>query len=203
MQGNRPLSKEEVTQCINSFKGKYSLRNKTLFVIGLNTGFRISELLSLKIKDAMPYSKITDYLTVKRENMKGHYCSRTIVLNELSKEYLKKYLDNFTRIFGVFDKDLYLFKSQKTSNKAISRRQATKVLKDVYCDNELTGTLATHAMRKTFAKNVNELLDKDITKTQLALGHKNVSSTQRYLSFDIEDVNNAIKKMGIESKLES
>lgn len=199
MQGNRPLSNEEVTQCLNAFKGKYSLRNKTLFVVGLNTGFRISELLSLKIKDVIPYSKVTDYLTVKRKNMKGRFCSRTVILNDQSKEYLNRYLDNYVKIFGVFDKDLYLFKSQKTSNKAISRRQATKVLKDVYCENELTGTLATHAMRKTFAKNVNELLDKDITKTQLALGHKNVSSTQRYLSFDIEDVNNAIKKLPIPS----
>jgi len=196
MKGNRPLSNEEVNQCIESFKGKYSLRNKTLFIVGINTGFRVSELLSLKVNDVQPFTKITDYLIVKRANMKGNYCGRTVMLNEMSKEYLEQYLNNFKKMYGVLpDKNFYLFKSQKTSNKAISRRQATKVLKDVYHDNELTGTLATHAMRKTFAKNVNELLDKDITKTQLALGHKNVSSTQRYLSFDINEVNQAIKKL--------
>lgn len=201
MKGSRPLLQEEIDHCIDSFQGKHRLRNQTLFILGLNTGFRISELLSLKIGDVLPYTKITDYLTVKRENMKGKHSGRTVILNEITKQYLSNYLGNFEDIYGVIPtKELYLFKSQKSENKPISTRQGLNVLNRVYQDNELTGKLATHSMRKTFAKNIHEALGEDITKTQISLGHRDISSTQHYLSFNHVEINDAIKNLNLGKK---
>src|ERR1700689_5363425 len=96
MIGTRPLTDDEIRRCIDSFDGhKYQLRNKALFILGLNTGFRISELLSLTIGDVRPFKVITDYLTVERKNMKKKTQGRTVILNDMCKTYLKDYLDNF------------------------------------------------------------------------------------------------------------
>jgi site-specific recombinase XerD len=200
MKGCRPLNDDEINTCLNSFEGKYKLRNQAMFILGMNTGYRVNELLSLKIKDVMPYSNISDYVTVQRANMKQKIEGRTIILNETAKQYLKNYLDKFEEIYGkVIDKDYYLFKSQKSDNKPISTRQATGVLYLVYRGNEMTGKLATHTMRKTYAKNVHEKLGNDIILTQKAMGHKQITSTQHYLSFDNKVIDQAICDLNIGS----
>ena len=48
MQGCRPLSPEEVDEILVSFGDRYAARDKALFVMGVYTGFRITELLSLR-----------------------------------------------------------------------------------------------------------------------------------------------------------
>lgn len=203
MKGCRPLNSDEINECLNSFEGKYKLRNQAMFILGLNTGYRVKELLSLKIKDIMPYSKIADYVTVQRANMKKKVESRTIVLNNTAKQYLKNYLDNFEEIYGKpIDKSFYLFKSQKSDNKAISTRQATGVLYLVYRDNEMTGKLATHTMRKTYAKNIHEKLGNDIVLTQRAMGHRQITSTQHYLSFDNKVIDQAISGLNLGGRTE-
>jgi site-specific recombinase XerD len=199
MIGCRPLNDEEIKKCMRAFAGhKYELRNRALFVLGLNTGFRIRELLSLKIKDVRPYKEITDYLTVNKKNMKGNISSRTVVLSDICKQYLREYLDNFETLFELpADREYYLFKSQKGENQPISTRQGNEILYEVFEANELGGKLSSHAMRKTFAKKIHESLDRDITKTQVALGHRDISSTQHYLSFDNDEVSNAMRNLNI------
>jgi site-specific recombinase XerD len=71
MKGSRPLAAEEVAQVAKSFSGAYATRNKALFVVGHRTGFRISELLSLRVKDIWQHGKVVDRLTVRRGAMKG------------------------------------------------------------------------------------------------------------------------------------
>lgn len=204
MVGTRPLTDDEIKKCLDSFEGhKYQLRNQALFILGLNTGFRIAELLSLKISDIRPFKEITDYLTVERRNMKKKGSGRTVILNDTCKIYLKRYLDNFEVLFAIPPEGhIYLFKSQKTKpfpNQPISTRQGNEVLYNVFDDNEMTGKLASHSMRKTYAKEIHKALGSDISKTRIALGHKDISSTQHYLSFNNEEVHEAMRSLNIGS----
>lgn len=201
MKGNRALTDDEVDKCLEAFHGRFRLRNQALFVLGLNSGYRISELLSLKIKDVMPYKEIADYVTVQRKNVKKQTQGQTVVLNEITKKYLKNYLYQFDDIFGYpISKDYYLFKSQVGDNQPISTRQGEYILKKTYQFNELSGPLACHALRKTYAKKMHESLGNDINLTRVALRHKEVSSTQSYLSFNNETINDAVKNLNIGSK---
>lgn len=199
MRGSRPLTLEEIQACIKQLSdGRYSLRNQAFFVLGCNTGFRVSELLSIKVKDVMPYDKISDTVTVEKKNMKKKQEGRTVQLNDVVKRYLKNYIDNFHIMYRKpIQKDFYLFKSQKTDNKAITPQQATYILSCAFRALQMDGKLGTHCMRKSYAKNMHQLLDGDILKTQLALGHKEITSTQHYLSFDKQEVSNAIKKLNL------
>lgn len=64
MKGTRPLDNDEIKRVSNCFDGIFEARNRGLFMIGVSTGGRISELLSLKIGDV--YQK-GQAVTEKRE----------------------------------------------------------------------------------------------------------------------------------------
>lgn len=69
---------------------------------------------------------------------------------------------------------------------------AWRILKEAYESNEMTGKLGTHSMRKTFADRIYDKLDRDLVKTQKALGHRNINSTVQYLSFREEEIDEAM-----------
>ena len=51
MKGIRPLDNDEIRSVSVCFTGTYEVRNRGLFMLGVSTGGRISELLSLTIGD--------------------------------------------------------------------------------------------------------------------------------------------------------
>ena len=51
MKGTRPLDNDEILRVSTCFTGTYEVRNRGLFMLGVSTGGRISELLSLTIGD--------------------------------------------------------------------------------------------------------------------------------------------------------
>ena len=53
MKGTRPLDNNEIRLVSACFTGTYEVRNRGLFMLGVSTGGRISELLSLTIGDVL------------------------------------------------------------------------------------------------------------------------------------------------------
>lgn len=178
MKGSKPLSDSEIALILENLS---NLRNQTLFVLGLRTGFRISELLSLTWAQVVQYNAIRDSITVARSSMKGKRDSRTVTLHPDAQKYLNLLLLEQP----VYEADAKLF--------PISRMQAHRIIKRAVILARIKGKVSSHSMRKTLAMKVYEALDKDLVNTQRALGHKSISSTISYLSFDQEIVNNAIK----------
>jgi integrase len=203
MRGCRPLSDEEVKLIGKSFGGTFANRNRALFVMGIRTGFRISELLSLTVGDVQQANgKILDRVTVSRKHMKGGKAgktsSRTILLHPEARAALSVWLETLAKLLkGTLDPATPVFCS-RVRDKAtglrrhISREQAWRILKEAFASNELEGRLGTHAMRKTYANRMYLLLKRDLVKTQQAMGHANINSTVQYLSFREEDIDEAI-----------
>ena len=48
MKGTRPLDNNEILLVSACFDGTFEIRNRGLFMLGVSTGGRISELLSLR-----------------------------------------------------------------------------------------------------------------------------------------------------------
>ena len=51
MKGTRPLDNDEIRRVSTCFAGTFATRNRGLFMLGVSTGGRISELLSLRVAD--------------------------------------------------------------------------------------------------------------------------------------------------------
>ena len=81
MKGTRPLSNDEIRKVATSFRGNYATRNRGLFVLGVSTGGRISELLSLRIGDVYQNDKPVSDLLFDKAVVKGGEVSRAVPVN--------------------------------------------------------------------------------------------------------------------------
>lgn len=70
MKGCRPLTDGEVALVAQSFGGAYAARDEALFLLGVRSGFRISELLSLRVGNVYEHHRLVDRVTVARRHMK-------------------------------------------------------------------------------------------------------------------------------------
>ena len=191
MKGCRPLTAAEAAALAGSFTGAYADRDRALFLLGVKSGFRVSELLSLRIGDFIQAGRLVDKVTVRRAHMKKKTEGRTVFLHTEAKAALEKWLVQLRAAGYMTDRD-FVFQSRKGPNRPISRIQAWRIIHAAAVAHQLTGKVGTHSLRKTFADRVYDALDRDLVKTQRALGHRNINSTVQYLSFREEDIDAAI-----------
>jgi integrase len=117
--------------------------------------------------------------------MKQKLEGRTVLLHPDAKAALATWLMTLQQTTGM-TRETWVFQSRKGVNQLIGKIHAWKILREAATTNEMTGKVGTHAMRKTFANRVYHKLNHDLVKTQRAMGHKNINSTEAYLSF-VED----------------
>jgi integrase len=86
----------------------------------------------------------------------------------------------------------WVFRSRTGMNRPISTVQAWRIVHEAVTTNELTGKIGTHAIRKTFANQVDHQLNHDLVKTQRAMGDKTINSTVAYLGFVEDEIDQAI-----------
>jgi integrase len=190
MKGCRPLSEVELDRLLKAMSGKYVARLQALFILGVVTGYRISELLSLTINDVWQYGQVSSHISVRRGKMKGKKEGRTVPLNTKVRPYLREWVRQ-SLAEGRQGTDP-LFWSQKNPADAITPRQASREIVAAAKKARLSGTISTHSMRKTFVDRIYPLLNGDIFKIQQAMGHKSPMSTVAYLSFKQSEVDAAI-----------
>lgn len=172
---SRPLKEHEIAVILSLPLTK---REAAFITLGIYTGYRVSELLCITVKDVFDGVKVRDSVTVSRKNMKGKGESRTIPLHKVVKEYLSSYIT----ASGKPSDRLFPF----------SRFTAHRLVKHVIGQAGLSGRVSCHSMRKTFGMNVYNRTQFNIVAAQKALGHKSLASTTHYLSVDSEAVDAAI-----------
>lgn len=187
MKGARPLKISEV----KAVAAKLGPRDRALFILGVCSGFRISEILSLRVGSVELAGRIAEQVAVERRDMKGKIEGRVVPLNDKARAAIAAWLKAWRKTGEKPGPRVPLFPSRKGRG-PITRTQAWRILSHVFVSLGLSGKLGTHAMRKTFAHRMYESLGHDLIRTQKALGHKSVNSTVSYLSFAESEVNAAI-----------
>lgn len=199
MKGTRPLSNREIVQVISCFEGVYEVRNRSLFVLGVSTGGRISELLGLVVRDVWQNHRAVSDLLFDKSIVKGKDESRAVPVNLDGREAIEQVIDWHQEKFGKVKASRVLFVSRQGSG-AMNRRTAHVVLKAAFESAGLNGKLATHSMRKSFAQRLYEQTG-DIFAVQEMLGHKNVSTTQKYLGVNYANIREAVEQMAFGRKI--
>ncbi|NDV20841.1 tyrosine-type recombinase/integrase [Pseudodesulfovibrio sp. JC047] len=203
MKGCRPLDKKEWTLVFHSVRGPNRLRTKALMILGRKTGFRVSELLSLRVRDLIHDGQVRQAVTVERQSMKGGKAGkasgRTVPLHpDVVKHVLAHYEDLKGR--GYWRPDDFFFQSRAKGNKPIDRVQAWRDCVEPVKRRGVEGKVGTHGlMRKTFAKDkldyltANWVPGKEVPfhVLQRCTGHKDQKSLMAYIEFADEDVHDA------------
>ena len=79
MKGTRPLDNDEIRVVSACFTGTFEACNRGLFMLGVSTGGRISELLSLTIGDVYQNGKAVTDLLYDKSIVKGGEISLAVI----------------------------------------------------------------------------------------------------------------------------
>ncbi|MEK5205257.1 site-specific integrase [Bacillus sp. FSL R10-2789] len=156
-----------------------SYRDYFLFVFGINSGLRISDILPLKVKDVKGKEYL--YATEKKTGKK-----RKIIMLPSLKEEINKYIS------GMNNED-YLFKTAR-AKKPISRIQAYRILNTV-ADKVGIEDIGTHTLRKTFGYHFYQRT-KDVALLQTVFNHSAPSITMRYIGIDEDTMMRGFEAFG-------
>lgn len=162
------------------------LRNKSekyfiMFILGINTGLRISDILMLRVKDV----KNRDYVNIREKKTNKQ---KIFQINSQVKKELKIFCESK-------DMNEYLIKSRQGSNKALSREMAYKIIREAGEQNGISN-LGTHSMRKTFGYHFYQQY-KDIVTLQKIYNHADPSITLHYIGIEQAAINTKIKNFKI------
>ena len=171
---SKPISHAEYTLILNAIP---LLRDKTLFILGYYTGYRVGELLSIRLDDVVQNGRVCASIFVKRKFMKGKKVGRSVILHPVAKAALEKYIAS-----GEVKDKLF----------PICRKTAWLAIKNAASAVGISGHVTTHCWRKAFATRFWLHTDKDALAVQRALGHANLSSVHYYLELDAKVVDAAI-----------
>lgn len=204
MKGCVPPTRKEWKSIYYSVRGRYKTRTRALMMLGRKTGFRVSELLSLRVRDLIQGGKVKRAVTVERQNMKGGKAgkadSRTIKLHKDTFQPILAHYD-FLQRQGDCRSDLFFFQSQRSGNLAISRQRAWADFQAPIRRREIEGKIGTHGlMRKMFAmEKLDYLREKwepgkevPVHTLQRCTGHKTIDALMSYIEFADDDVEDAI-----------
>jgi len=202
MKGTRPLDNNEIRLVSACFDGTFEIRNRGLFMIGVSTGGRISELLSLQIGDVYQNGRAVTDLLFDKSVVKGGEVSRAVPVNRDGRRAIDSLITWHRDRYKDTEASRPLFPSRNgQGEKRMSRRTAHDVLKRAFEAAGLNGHLATHSLRKSFAQRLYDRTG-DIFAVQEMLGHKSVSTTQKYLGVNYANIKEAVEEMSIESELD-
>ena len=203
MKGTRPLDNDEIRRVSGCFTGTYEVRNRGLFMLGVSTGGRISELLSLTLGDVYQNKKPVGDLLYSKSIVKGGEVSRAVPVNADGRRSIDELVNWHREHYGSIASKLPLFPSRhKSGTVPMHRQTAHAILKTAFMTAGLNGHIATHSLRKSFAQR---LYDKtgDIYLVQELLGHRNISTTQKYLGVNYADAKAAVEAIALITESDS
>lgn len=157
-----------------SLKKWCSQRDYIMFLIGINTGLRVSDILKLQVKDVKGKKKV-----VVKEGKTSK--PRTINLTNIYDEIQSYVADIDTE---------WLFPSRK-GEKPITSTQAYRQLNKASEMVDITEGIGTHTMRKTFGYWFYKQ-HKDVAKLQQILNHSHPSITLTYIGITEEEIQNSL-----------
>ena len=169
-------------------------------MLGVSTGGRISELLSLRIGDVYQnHAAVTDLL-FDRSIVKGGEVSRAVPINRDGRQAIDDLVAWHQEQYGNTEDNRPLFPSRhKSGTVPLHRQTAHQMLKKSFIAAGLNGKIATHSLRKSFAQRVYEQSN-DIYLVKELLGHKNVSTTQQYLGVNYADARDAVESIALDGE---
>ncbi len=155
MKSVEPIRDIKTIKSMRAILKSQSIRNELLFILGINVGLRISDILKLKVNDVVKSNRKTpkDHITItemKTGKTKKFYIGYTV----------KKVVEIYMKETRNSEFETYIFLSRKGKNMAITRQQAYRIINNAAESlglvernnngNIISGEIGTHTLRKTF-----------------------------------------------------
>jgi len=175
----QPIRNREKIEEIKSVLQENGTRDLLLFVMGINTGLRISDLLKLTVLD------VKDKSHIEIKEQKTGKIKRFPI-----QQSLQQMLNDYIKNKSVNE---YLFKSRNHNNgsKPITRVMAYEILNNACAKCDIKDKIGTHTLRKTFGYHYYQKTH-DIALLQKILNHSSPSITLRYIGIEQDNIDASI-----------
>ena len=164
-----PIREKSDIEKMKNYLLANNYRDYLLFVMGINTGLRISDLLKLKVSDIRDKFHI---VIIEKKTGK----EKKFVLNDQVQEVVNIFIQKK-------DDNEYIFQSKRNRGKAIDRTVAYKILNSAADAIDLKTKIGTHTLRKTFGYHLYQQT-KDVALLQYLFNHSSPSTTLRYIGIN-------------------
>ena len=171
-----PIRSKETLKRIEEFlaaKKKRKKRDLLLFVMGTNTGLRVSDILALNIQDV----KDKNFVELI-EKKTGKY--KKFPLNQKIQALLKDYIDENAEDNDPLFMTIY--------NNRLECTSAYRIIHAACRHVGITENIGTHTLRKTFGYHHYRKF-KDIALLQKIFNHYSPGITLIYIGIDQEEIN--------------
>lgn len=181
----KAASLDDVDMLLSSPDTKTSLgqRDKAMLEVLYATGIRVSELVSLKVRDV---NLDVGYLMAFGKGSK----ERIIPMGESAQDWVKNYIsDGRTKLHK--GQSEYLFINR--SGDGLTRQGFWKIIKSYARKAKISMSITPHTLRHSFATHLLER-GADLRSVQMMLGHADISTTQIYTHITAERLKEIHKK---------
>lgn len=182
----QPIRDPYLVKCIAEDLKEKNYRDYLIFMCGLYTGRRITDILTLKVFDLIDSNgKCKDTIYVRETKTK-----KRITL-PIQKD-LKKELEIYLRGRQPHE---YVFTTNRKKKGPMHRSTFYKILKKAAAEYSLEH-VGCHTMRKTFGYHHYQEY-KDLVILQEIFGHSDISITKRYIGINLDVINKTMKNFKI------
>lgn len=176
----QPIRDQHKLDDVKAWFAARPARDNLLFLVGINTGLRISDILQLKVRD------VDGKHLVLREKKTGK--RRFIPINDELAPRFREYCK------GRHGSE-YLFQSREGINRPITTSMAYRLMREAAAATGLRH-IGTHTLRKTFGYHLYQQTKSPQLVCE-ALGHSDPVITRRYIGIDQDIVDAAISRFRI------
>ena len=156
-----------------------SPRNLCIFILGINTNLRASDLLKITVGQ-VKHLQAGEEITLKEKKTQK---KRRINLNNTCIEAIQILLKS-----KKMNDDDFLFQSQRKNGKALTVPSLSQFVKNWCKEINLKGNYASHSLRKTWGYHQRITFGVGIPELMVCFNHSNQKQTLDYLCIQPEEI---------------
>ncbi|MEJ2601009.1 MAG: tyrosine-type recombinase/integrase [Anaerolineales bacterium] len=186
--------RKKIAQIKNQLRGQHRYRDLLLFVLGINTALRISDLLTLRVEHFLDEKqKIRRRFWIKEQKRRKR---QEVVINSSIRETLGEYLEAYPEVSK--DQTNFIFFSTKDNHfrEPIKRGQAWKTITTICHQAGLRGNFGTHSLRKTWGYHAR-MQGVDLALIMYKLNHESIAYTKRYLGITDDELQAVSQRLNL------
>ncbi len=166
-----PIKSKKDIKAVEQYLKEHNERDYVIWVLGLNSGLRVSDIVGLNVSDVVDKTHIT-IIEKKTQKRKSFYIN----------DKLKKVLKSFTKGRNL-DEPLFLGKQ----GRRLDRKQVYRFLIDACNKVGVKSKVSTHTMRRTFGYHHYQQY-KDAVILQKIFNHSSQRITLMYIGVTQDEI---------------
>ena len=171
-----PIKNRKDIEKIEQYLKLHNKRDYVIWVLGMNSGLRVSDIVGLNVSDVVNKTHIT-IVEKKTQKLKSFYIN----------DKLKRVLKDFTKGKNL-EEPLFLGKQ----GKRLDRSQVYRFIVRACKENGITAHISTHTMRKSFGYHHYQKF-KDPIVLQKIFNHSSQRRTLMYIGVEQDEIDFSYK----------